>query len=191
MDLITTDGFLYPLAKLQQDNLLHKRFSSFLRYGAFSAFLADIKSGKPKVSAPVYSHLIYDIVPDQFDVVDQPDILILEGLNVLQTGDRSSQTFVSDFVDFSIYVDADEDLLKAWYISRFLKFRQSAFSDPNSYFKHYATLSEPEAISTAGRIWDEINGLNLRENILPTRERANLILTKGTDHAVELVKLRK
>lgn len=192
VDLITTDGFLYPLAKLQQDNLLHKKgFPVSYDTARLVRFLADIKSGKPKVSAPVYSHLIYDIVPDQFDVVDQPDILILEGLNVLQTGDRSSQTFVSDFVDFSIYVDADEDLLKAWYISRFLKFRQSAFSDPNSYFKHYATLSEPEAISTAGRIWDEINGLNLRENILPTRERANLILTKGTDHAVELVKLRK
>ncbi|HDR1345465.1 TPA: type I pantothenate kinase [Pasteurella multocida] len=192
VDLITTDGFLYPLAKLQKDNLLHKKgFPVSYDTARLVRFLADIKSGKPKVSAPVYSHLIYDIVPDQFDVVDQPDILILEGLNVLQTGDRSSQTFVSDFVDFSIYVDADEDLLKAWYISRFLKFRQSAFSDPNSYFKHYATLSEPEAISTAGRIWDEINGLNLRENILPTRERANLILTKGTDHAVELVKLRK
>ncbi|HEA3261476.1 TPA: type I pantothenate kinase [Pasteurella multocida] len=192
VDLITTDGFLYPLTKLQQDNLLHKKgFPVSYDTARLVRFLADIKSGKPKVSAPVYSHLIYDIVPDQFDVVDQPDILILEGLNVLQTGDRSSQTFVSDFVDFSIYVDADEDLLKAWYISRFLKFRQSAFSDPNSYFKHYATLSEPEAISTAGRIWDEINGLNLRENILPTRERANLILTKGTDHAVELVKLRK
>ncbi|ATC20672.1 type I pantothenate kinase [Pasteurella multocida] len=192
VDLITTDGFLYPLAKLQQDNLLHKKgFPVSYDTARLVRFLADIKSGKPKVSAPVYSHLIYDIVLDQFDVVDQPDILILEGLNVLQTGDRSSQTFVSDFVDFSIYVDADEDLLKAWYISRFLKFRQSAFSDPNSYFKHYATLSEPEAISTAGRIWDEINGLNLRENILPTRERANLILTKGTDHAVELVKLRK
>ncbi|HHT7855548.1 type I pantothenate kinase [Pasteurella multocida] len=192
VDLITTDGFLHPLAKLQQDNLLHKKgFPVSYDTARLVRFLADIKSGKPKVSAPVYSHLIYDIVPDQFDVVDQPDILILEGLNVLQTGDRSSQTFVSDFVDFSIYVDADEDLLKAWYISRFLKFRQSAFSDPNSYFKHYATLSEPEAISTAGRIWDEINGLNLRENILPTRERANLILTKGTDHAVELVRLRK
>ncbi|MDH3002672.1 type I pantothenate kinase [Pasteurella multocida] len=192
VDLITTDGFLHPLAKLQQDNLLHKKgFPVSYDTARLVRFLADIKSGKPKVSAPVYSHLIYDIVPNQFDVVDQPDILILEGLNVLQTGDRSSQTFVSDFVDFSIYVDADEDLLKAWYISRFLKFRQSAFSDPNSYFKHYATLSEPEAISTAGRIWDEINGLNLRENILPTRERANLILTKGTDHAVELVRLRK
>ncbi|EEX50676.1 pantothenate kinase [Pasteurella multocida] len=192
VDLITTDGFLYPLEKLQKENLLHKKgFPVSYDTLRLVRFLADIKSGKPNVKAPVYSHLIYDIVPDQFDVVEQPDILILEGLNVLQTGDRSTQTFVSDFVDFSIYVDADENLLKKWYINRFLKFRQSAFSDPDSYFKHYASLSEEEAVSTASRIWDDINGLNLRENILPTRERANLILTKGANHAVELVKLRK
>ena len=118
--------------------------------------------------------------------------MILEGLNVLQPNDnRANQTFVSDFVDFSIYVDAEESLLKEWYIRRFLKFRQSAFSNPNSYFKHYANLSEQEAIATASRIWDDINGLNLRENILPTRERANLILKKGVNHEVELVKLRK
>ncbi|VEH64973.1 pantothenate kinase [Rodentibacter pneumotropicus] len=124
--------------------------------------------------------------------MNQPDILILEGLNVLQTGgNKSNQIFVSDFVDFSIYVDAEESLLKEWYIKRFLKFRQSAFTNPDSYFKHYATLSQEEAISTASQIWESINGLNLRENILPTRERANLILTKGADHAVELVKLRK
>lgn len=192
VDLITTDGFLYPLEKLQKENLLHKKgFPVSYDTLRLVRFLADIKSGKPNVKAPVYSHLIYDIVPEQFDVVEQPDILILEGLNVLQTGDRSTQTFVSDFVDFSIYVDADENLLKKWYINRFLKFRQSAFSDPDSYFKHYASLSEEEAVSTASRIWDDINGLNLRENILPTRERANLILTKGANHAVELVKLRK
>lgn len=192
VDLITTDGFLYPLEKLQKENLLHKKgFPVSYDTLRLVRFLADIKSGKPNVKAPVYSHLIYDIVPDQFDVVEQPDILILEGLNVLQTGDRSTQTFVSDFVDFSIYVDADKNLLKKWYINRFLKFRQSAFSDPDSYFKHYASLSEEEAVSTASRIWDDINGLNLRENILPTRERANLILTKGANHAVELVKLRK
>ncbi len=154
--------------------------------------MADIKSGKPHVSAPIYSHLTYDIIPDQFDIVDQPDILILEGLNVLQTGNRkTSQMFVSDFVDFSIYVDAEEDLLKQWYIHRFLKFRKGAFSDPNSYFKHYAQLSEQEAVATASNIWDNINGLNLRENILPTRERANLVLTKGAEHIVEWVKLRK
>ncbi len=194
VDLITTDGFLYPLEKLQKDDLLHKKgFPVSYDTPKLIRFLADIKSGKPHVSAPIYSHLTYDIIPDQFDIVEQPDILILEGLNVLQTGNRktTSQMFVSDFVDFSIYVDAEEDLLKQWYIHRFLKFRKGAFSDPNSYFKHYAQLSEQEAVATASNIWDNINGLNLRENILPTRERANLVLTKGAEHIVEWVKLRK
>ena len=193
VDLITTDGFLYPLEKLQKDDLLHKKgFPVSYDTPKLIRFLADIKSGKPHVSAPIYSHLTYDIILDQFDIVDQPDILILEGLNVLQTGNRkTSQMFVSDFVDFSIYVDAEEDLLKQWYIHRFLKFRKGAFSDPNSYFKHYAQLSEQEAVAIASNIWDNINGLNLRENILPTRERANLVLTKGAEHIVEWVKLRK
>ncbi len=193
VDLITTDGFLHPLQKLKQDNLLHKKgFPVSYDTAKLIRFLAEIKSGKEKVQAPIYSHLTYDIVPHEFTEIKQPDILILEGLNVLQTaGNNSNQTFVSDFVDFSIYVDAQEVLLKEWYIKRFLKFRQSAFSDPNSYFKHYAKLSEQEAIATAASIWENINGLNLRENILPTRERADLILTKGTDHAVELIKLRK
>ena len=193
VDLITTDGFLHPLQKLKQDNLLHKKgFPISYDTAKLIRFLAEIKSGKEKVQAPIYSHLTYDIVPHEFTEIKQPDILILEGLNVLQTaGNNSNQTFVSDFVDFSIYVDAQEVLLKEWYIKRFLKFRQSAFSDPNSYFKHYAKLSEQEAIATADSIWENINGLNLRENILPTRERADLILTKGADHAVELIKLRK
>lgn len=193
VDLITTDGFLHPLQKLKQDNLMHKKgFPVSYDTAKLIRFLAEIKSGKEKVQAPIYSHLTYDIVPHEFTEIKQPDILILEGLNVLQTaGNNSNQTFVSDFVDFSIYVDAQEVLLKEWYIKRFLKFRQSAFSDPNSYFKHYAKLSEQEAIATAASIWENINGLNLRENILPTRERADLILTKGADHAVELIKLRK
>ena len=193
VDLITTDGFLHSLQKLKQDNLLHKKgFPVSYDTAKLIRFLAEIKSGKEKVQAPIYSHLTYDIVPHEFTKIKQPDILILEGLNVLQTaGNNSNQTFVSDFVDFSIYVDAQEVLLKEWYIKRFLKFRQSAFSDPNSYFKHYAKLSEQEAIATAASIWENINGLNLRENILPTRERADLILTKGADHAVELIKLRK
>lgn len=193
VDLITTDGFLHPLQKLKQDNLLHKKgFPVSYDTAKLIRFLAEIKSGKEKVQAPIYSHLTYDIVPHEFTEIKQPDILILEGLNVLQTaGNNSNQTFVSDFVDFSIYVDAQEVLLKEWYIKRFLKFRQSAFSDPNSYFKHYAKLSEQEATATAASIWENINGLNLRENILPTRERADLILTKGADHAVELIKLRK
>lgn len=193
VDLITTDGFLYPLEKLKKDNLLQKKgFPVSYDTAKLIQFLADVKSGKSGVTAPIYSHLTYDIIPNRFDIVNQPDILILEGLNVLQTGSRKTgQVFVSDFVDFSIYVDADESLLKEWYIRRFLKLRQSAFTDPNSYFKHYAQLSEQESIQTATYIWNNINGLNLRENILPTRERANLILTKGADHVVEWVKLRK
>ena len=193
VDLMTTDGFLHPLAYLQEHNLLHKKgFPISYNTPQLIRFLADIKSGKPNVSAPIYSHLTYDIIPDQFNVIDQPDILILEGLNVLQPNkNQANELFVSDFVDFSIYVDAEEDLLKEWYIHRFLKFRQSAFSDPNSYFKHYANLSEQEAVTTAGKIWDEINGLNLKENILPTRERADLILKKGANHEVELVRLKK
>lgn len=193
VDLITTDGFLYPLEKLKKDNLLQKKgFPVSYDTAKLIQFLADVKSGKSGVTAPIYSHLTYDIIPNRFDIVNHPDILILEGLNVLQTGSRKTgQVFVSDFVDFSIYVDADESLLKEWYIRRFLKLRQSAFTDPNSYFKHYAQLSEQESIQTATDIWNNINGLNLRENILPTRERANLILTKGANHVVEWVKLRK
>ena len=193
VDLITTDGFLYPLEKLKKDNLLQKKgFPVSYDTAKLIQFLADVKSGKSGVTAPIYSHLTYDIIPNRFDIVNQPDILILEGLNVLQTGSRKTgQVFVSDFVDFSIYVDADESLLKEWYIRRFLKLRQSAFTDPNSYFKHYAQLSEQESIQTATDIWNNINGLNLRENILPTRERANLILTKGATHVVEWVKFRK
>ena len=193
VDLITTDGFLYPLEKLKKDNLLQKKgFPVSYDTAKLIQFLADVKSGKSGVTAPIYSHLTYDIIPNRFDIVNRPDILILEGLNVLQTGSRKTgQVFVSDFVDFSIYVDADESLLKEWYIRRFLKLRQSAFTDPNSYFKHYAQLSEQESIQTATDIWNNINGLNLRENILPTRERANLILTNGANHVVEWVKLRK
>lgn len=196
VDLITTDGFLYPLKTLEEKNLLKKKgFPESYDIHRLIAFVSDIKSGKRNVQAPIYSHLTYDIIPDQFNCVDQPDILILEGLNVLQSGMNypasPHNVFLSDFVDFSIYVDADESLLKQWYINRFLKFRRSAFSDPNSYFHHYASLSESEAVKTASKIWDDINGLNLRQNILPSRERANLILTKGEDHAVQTVKLRK
>ena len=193
VDLITTDGFLYPLEKLKKDHLLHKKgFPISYDTPKLIHFLADVKSGKTEVEAPIYSHLTYDIIPDKFNVINKPDILILEGLNVLQTGNnKTNQTFVSDFVDFSIYVDAEEKLLKEWYIKRFLKFRESAFNDPNSYFKHYANLSKEESITTASKICDEINGLNLNQNILPTRERANLILKKGHNHQVELIKLRK
>ncbi|QLD34164.1 type I pantothenate kinase [Mannheimia varigena] len=196
VDLITTDGFLYPLATLTEKNLLKKKgFPESYDIHSLIRFVSDIKSGERNVKAPIYSHLTYDIIPDQFNVVDQPDIVILEGLNVLQSGmnypSSPHNVFVSDFVDFSIYVDAEEELLKKWYINRFLKFRRSAFADPNSYFHHYSRLSEQEAIETASTIWEEINGLNLRQNILPSRERANLILIKGQNHAIETVKLRK
>lgn len=193
VDLITTDGFLYPLEKLKKDNILHKKgFPVSYDTGKLIQFLADIKAGVKQVKSPIYSHLTYDIVPNQFEVINQPEILILEGLNVLQTGNgKGNKVFVSDFVDFSVYVDAEEELLKTWYIHRFLKFRESAFNNPSSYFRHYADLSEVDAIQTASDIWDNINGLNLKENILPTRERANLILRKGENHLIESVKLRK
>lgn len=158
-------------------------------------FVSEVKSGAKNVSVPVYSHLTYDVIPDGNKVINQPDILILEGLNVLQSGmdypHDPHRVFVSDFVDFSIYVDAPEDLLQSWYINRFLKFRQGAFSDPDSYFHHYSKLPEQEAIQIATGLWNEINGLNLKENILPTRERASLIMTKSANHAVENVRLRK
>lgn len=192
VSLITTDGFLYPLATLQAKNLLQKKgFPVSYDIARLVRFLAEIKSGKPEVYAPIYSHITYDILPNQFDVITQPDILILEGLNVLQPPTANQKLAVSDFVDFSIYVDAEEHLLKSWYVARFLQFRQSAFNNPDSYFKAYAKLSEEEATATAEKIWEEINGLNLRKNILPTRERANLILTKGENHTIESVKLRK
>lgn len=196
VELVTTDGFLHPNAVLHKRGIMKKKgFPESYDMRRFVQFISDVKSGQPRVSAPVYSHLIYDIVPDGEKVIEQPDILLLEGLNVLQSGmdypHDPHRVFVSDFVDFSIYVDADTALLKSWYIERFLKFRKGAFSDPNSYFHNYAKLSEEEAVSIANQIWDEINGLNLQQNILPTRERASLILTKGKEHAVERVCLRK
>ncbi|MEL6092832.1 type I pantothenate kinase [Plesiomonas shigelloides] len=196
VELVTTDGFLHPNAVLHERGIMKKKgFPESYDMRRFVQFISDVKSGQPRVSAPVYSHLIYDIVPDGEKVIEQPDILLLEGLNVLQSGmdypHDPHRVFVSDFVDFSIYVDADTALLKSWYIERFLKFRKGAFSDPNSYFHNYAKLSEEDAVSIANQIWDEINGLNLQQNILPTRERASLILTKGKEHAVERVCLRK
>lgn len=196
VDLITTDGFLYPLDVLKEKDLLKRKgFPESYDIHRLVQFVSDIKSGKRNVQAPIYSHLTYDIIPNQFNTVDQPDIVILEGLNVLQSGMNypasPHNVFISDFVDFSVYVDADEELLKKWYINRFLKFRRGAFSDPNSYFHHFSKLSEEEAIQTATTIWNEINGLNLRENILPSRERADLILQKGENHIIQRVKLRK
>lgn len=196
VELVTTDGFLYPNETLQQRGIMKKKgFPQSYDIHQLIQFVSEVKSGAQSVSVPVYSHLIYDVIPEGNKVIEQPDILILEGLNVLQSGmdypHDPHRVFVSDFVDFSIYVDAPEDLLQSWYINRFLKFRQGAFSDPDSYFHHYAKLPEKEAVNIATQLWNEINGLNLKENILPTRERASLIMTKSANHAVENVRLRK
>jgi type I pantothenate kinase len=160
---------------------------------ALLKFLRDLKSGQPIVEAPVYSHVVYDIVDGEMTAVCQPDILILEGLNVLQVGSPGSEhaEFVSDYFDFSIYIDADESDIESWYVERFLSLCESIFQEPDSFFQHYAHLSRQEAIATAKTIWHAINGLNLRENIEPTRERASLILRKGSDHRVSDVHLRK
>ncbi|MEM8533120.1 MAG: type I pantothenate kinase [Chloroflexota bacterium] len=196
VDLVTTDGFLYPNHVLQERGIMHRKgFPESYDVRALVRFVADLKSGYPEVAVPVYSHLTYDVVPDETQLITQPDILILEGLNVLQSNTTFSKdaprVFVSDFFDFSIYVDADEYHLKQWYIQRFLRLRETAFRNPHSYFRRYADLSVPEAIDIATRIWNEINGANLRENINPTRERARLILTKGENHLVQQVRLRK
>ncbi|QIQ21727.1 type I pantothenate kinase [Zophobihabitans entericus] len=194
--LVTTDGFLYPNKVLQERGIMNKKgFPQSYDTKKLLQFVSDIKSGKPKVLAPVYSHLEYDIIPDESIVIDNPDIVILEGLNVLQGtvnySQQENRVFVSDYVDFSIYVDADIDLLHHWYVNRFLKFRAGAFSDPTSYFHNYSKLSEDEAMKVANTIWKEINERNLMENVLPTRERANLILSKGEEHRVNCVYLRK
>jgi type I pantothenate kinase len=196
VDLVTTDGFLYPNRVLEARDLMDRKgFPESYDLRRLVRFMADVKSGEPGVSAPVYSHLAYDIVPGELQVVRRPDVLILEGLNVLQTGDgnpgRPPQTFVSDFFDFSIYVDAREADTERWYVDRFLTLRDTVFQDENSYFNRYADLSPEKAEQVALDIWREVNRPNLRENILPTRERARLVLEKGEDHSVRAVKLRK
>jgi type I pantothenate kinase len=190
IDLVTTDGFLYPNRVLEERNLMHRKgFPESYDVRALVEFVGAVKSGEQKVSAPVYSHLTYDIVPGEAKVVRRPDILVVEGLNVLQKGE--GRLFVSDFFDFSIYVDASEEDVKRWYVERFLALRETAFRDPLSYFRRYGDLTVAQAVATAEHIWDSINGVNLRENILPTRERARLILEKGGDHEVRSVRLRK
>ncbi|MGB5445899.1 MAG: type I pantothenate kinase [Psychromonas sp.] len=194
--LVTTDGFLRPNQELVARNIMHRKgFPESFDIKALIDFVAAIKSGKESISAPIYSHLTYDILPDQKLHLEKPDIVILEGLNVLQSAinypEQPQRTFVSDFVDFSIFVDADTAFLKKWYVQRFLKFRQGAFTDPKAYFHSYSQMPESQAIEIAEKIWDEINGVNLEENIRPTRDRANLILTKAANHQVESVKLRK
>ena len=196
VELVPTDGFLFPNVVLEERELMtRKGFPESYDLTRLLNFLADVKSGKAHVEAPVYSHLIYDVMPDQTLLIKQPDIVIVEGLNVLQPAklpkDGEAIPFVSDFFDFSIYIDAAEALVEDWYVERFLRLRQTAFRDPASYFHRYATLSEEEARETALSIWRSINLLNLKENILPTRQRADLILHKGANHAVESVALRK
>ncbi|MDO9412789.1 MAG: type I pantothenate kinase [Pseudolabrys sp.] len=196
VELITTDGFLFPNAVLQREGLMEKKgFPESYDLPALLRFLTDVKAGRAPVRAPIYSHLVYDITPNQWVEVDRPDILIVEGLNVLQTGrlpkDGKAIPFVSDFFDFSVYLDADEDVLKAWYVDRFLTLRSTAFRDPKSYFHRYSNLSDDEAVTTASSIWERINLVNLHENILPTRQRADLILKKGASHHVENVSLRR
>ncbi len=196
VDLVTTDGFLYPNAILEREGLMEKKgFPESYDLPALLRFLSDIKAGRRPVRAPVYSHLIYDVMPNQWVEIDRPDILIVEGLNVLQTGappkGGKAIPYVSDFFDFSIYLDADEDVLRGWYVDRFLTLRGTAFRDPKSYFHRYATLSDEEAVATATTIWTRINLLNLHENILPTRQRADLILKKVESHLVEEVALRR
>ncbi|HEX2858138.1 MAG TPA: type I pantothenate kinase [Propionibacteriaceae bacterium] len=196
VELITTDGFLYPNAELERRGLLtRKGFPESYDRRALLAFVVDVKSGVPEVRAPVYSHMSYDIVPGDYVTVAQPDILIVEGLNVLQPArtrsDGSTGLALSDFFDFSIYVDADEAVIRQWFLDRFLQLRRTAFSDPRSYFTRYAELSDAQAIATANSVWDEINGPNLRVNIAPTRARATAILHKGPDHSVQRVRIRK
>ena len=191
VDLITTDGFLHPNDVLESRGIMHRKgFPESYDTRELLRVLRNIKSGHPHVEAPVYSHVVYDIVDDERVVIEQPDIVILEGLNVLQTGEVGSE-FVSDYFDFSIYIDADEQDIQQWYVERFLALRESVFQDPNSFFRYYADLTDEQAVQTARGIWHEINGLNLRENIAPTRDRASLILRKRADHRVERVRLRR
>jgi type I pantothenate kinase len=196
VDLVTTDGFLYPNDVLRRENLMERKgFPDSYDVGALLRFLSAIKSGQPDVPAPVYSHLTYDVLPGEYVKIDRPDILIFEGLNVLQPRelprDGKFVPFVSDFFDFSIYIDAEEELIHQWYITRFMRLRETAFRDPQSFFHRYAGLSEDAARAIGESLWSNINLKNLRENILPTRPRADLILKKGDMHLVEEVALRK
>ncbi|WP_158118817.1 type I pantothenate kinase [Vibrio cidicii] len=195
VELVTTDGFLYPKKVLNERGIMHRKgFPESYDMKRLVQFVSDVKAGKPDLTVPVYSHITYDIT-DELKTIDCPDVLIIEGLNVLQSGmdypHDPHRVFVSDFLDFSIYVDAPCEIIEQWYIERFLKFRKGAFTEPGSYFNHYTQLSEQQAITKAQQIWLDINGLNLRENILPTKERAQLILRKGPNHSVEEVLVRK
>jgi type I pantothenate kinase len=194
--LVTTDGFLYPNAELERRGLLQRKgFPESYDRRALLRFVVDIKSGRDEVEAPTYSHLVYDVIPDEKVVIKRPDIVIIEGLNVLQPArvrdDGRAGLTLSDFFDFSVYVDAGTRHIRNWYVERFQRLRETAFRDPSSYFAKYGDLSPGEAVAEAERIWDTINGPNLAENILPTRSRATLVLRKDQDHSVRYVRLRK
>ncbi|WP_173998884.1 type I pantothenate kinase [Agrobacterium rubi] len=196
VDLITTDGFLYPNEVLRRDNLMERKgFPESYDIGSLLRFLSAIKAGQPDVKAPSYSHLTYDVIPNEYTTIDRPDILIFEGINVLQSRDLPEGgrivPIVSDFFDFSIYIDADEALIHHWYVNRFMNLRQTAFRDPSSYFNRYASISEEAALAIAEGLWENINLKNLRRNIVPTRPRADLILRKGQNHLIDTVALRK
>ncbi|NAZ84705.1 type I pantothenate kinase [Kineococcus sp. T90] len=196
VELVTTDGFLLPNAELERRGLLHRKgFPESYDRRALLRFVSSVKSGAAEVRAPVYSHLTYDIVPGEEIVVRHPDVLIVEGLNVLQPArvraDGTQGVAVSDYFDFSLYVDARTDDVRSWYVSRFLELRRTAFSRPESYFRRYAELTDEQAVARAERIWAEINEPNLVENVRPTRGRATCVLRKGADHSVQQVRLRK
>jgi type I pantothenate kinase len=193
VDLVTTDGFLRPNRVLSERGLMERKgFPESYDVRRLIRFLEEVKRGEPVVRAPVYSHVVYDIVDDEEQVLEQPDIVILEGLNVLQTGVAAGADarFVSDWFDFSIYVDADEADIEQWYVERFFALRETAFSDETSFFRHFAAMSDEELAATARQIWGSINRPNLLENILPSRSRADLVLDKGPDHGVRTVRLR-
>ena len=196
VDLVTTDGFLHPNEYLRRENLMDRKgFPESYDVASVLKFLTDIKAGQAHVKAPCYSHLTYDVIPDKFVEIDRPDILIFEGINVLQVRDLPEDgkiiPFVSDFFDFSIYIDAPENLIHQWYVSRFMRLRETAFKNPDSFFHRYSTISQEAALEIAEGLWSNINLKNLRANILPTRPRADLILRKGPDHLIEQVSLRK
>lgn len=196
VSLITTDGYLFPNKILEQRGIMHKKgFPISYDVKSLMQFLLDVKDGVPNLKVPLYSHLSYDVIPGEFTIIDRPDVLIIEGVNVLQNGadypEIRNRVFISDFIDFSIYVDAEEEHLIKWYVDRFLKLRESTFDDPACYFHRYARIPEAEAVSLAKLMWQKVNHPNLVENILPCRGRASLILKKGADHAIETVYLKK
>lgn len=196
VDLVTTDGFLYSNAILEQRELMDRKgFPESYDRARFIKFLADIKSGKPKVGVPVYSHLVYNVLPGKETIIDRPDILIVEGLNILQPGELPKSgkpiLFASDFLDFSIFMDADEDDLRRWFMERFARLRETAFADPKSFFHRFSQMSAEEANKFGLWAWEAINLPNLTENILPTRSRADLILKKGGRHTITEVELRR